>query len=122
LDPAGQPFIWKFENGVYDIRYKATGNVYAVDRILKSYTHSLYDAHVHSLEHIVEETFEWQSGAILHSDVTGFRFTAVSNLYSGNYHYNPDDWIGFPLLPKEILSDLEKTAPLEIQFRSNEKN
>ena len=117
----GEPYFWKFRNGNYEISFRQLYGETFFDKIIKSYTHYLFDAKVHSLAHIVEETFELQSNKIIGTESTPFRFSLTSNLYSQNYIYTENDWTKFPLLATDIKTDLEKSMPLKEQFILNGK-
>lgn len=116
---AGEPYLWKFRNGKYEISFRKINGQVIFDRMVKSYTHYLFDSKVNSLAHIVEENFELQSEKSISTIPKNFRFSLTSNLYSHGYLYDEHDWKYFPPLQQEIKADLEKHSPLIQQFIDN---
>lgn len=116
--PAGKPFVWYFRTGLFDISFKKVNGKYLINRVFKSYVHYLYDAHVRSLAHIVEENFELVYGDMI-SGGEQLEFRPYSELYSKKYNYHPSDFKNFPPVKEEIRTGLEKKRSLEKQFELN---
>ena len=115
---------WQLVNEKNVIETEKIDGKYVVSSIVRSYNHHVLNKVTKQVDYIVEESFEihfydYDTDNVSTQLQKGF--SAMTDLYTGKYKYDPAYWKKYDPLeeypaPEQVQSDLENAKKLDAQF------